>query len=276
MKTHGSHCPVKARNDFLRQQRQLQRNGPKRKIYSASTLRHANQLALTTDVACLSGGGIGHILNAIKYDSKHDDIIIAGGTNELIRPDNLHDFVYTVEKSVDKLRAIVDEVSTTFVIPSIPLDTPQLKAKFDFLEEKVTSIENLKVIKPTNIEHTGIHPTENGTRSILKAINESFNSEIVVDGAEEEDLTRKRYQQVQALYVVGCKGCDAPGLTPHQCGACKTAAESVDISVLQAMIDKETDEHFPSIETEPTINNNNKRPISDDDDDDKKEHPSKR
>ena len=270
MKTHGSHCPLKARNDFLRQQRQTT---GKRKIYSTSTLRHANQLALNSDVACMSGGGIGQILNAIQHDDKHDEVIIAAGTNELVRSDDLNEFVYTVEKSVDKLRAIAEEVSTSLVMPSIPLVTPQLKAKFDFLEEKARSIEKLKVIKPTDIEYAGIHPTEDGTRNIIKVINESFSSEIVVDGAEDEDLTRRRYQQVQALYKVGCRACDAPEFTPYLCGACRTAAESVDISVLQERIEKETNEQFPPMEEDPE-SKKNKRSISDDDEDGK--HPAKR
>ena len=276
MRTHGNHCPVKARNDFLRQKRQEQNNGINRKIYSTSTLRHANQLALTTDVFCMSGGGIGHVLNAIQYDKKPDEIIIAAGTNELVRAaDDLREFVYTVEKSIEKLRAVTQQISTSLVLPSVPLVTPHLKAKFQFLEEKVGTIENLKVIKPKDVEYSGIHPTEKGTKSILMAINESFDGEIVVDGAEDDDLTRRRYQQVQALYRVGCRACDTPELSTSLCGACRTAAENVDATILQEMIDKETEAQFPAMET--SVINNNKRPISDDDDEDgNKENPSKR
>lgn len=254
MRTHGRDCPIKARNDFLRQQRQVTN---KRKIYSTSSLRNVNQLALNTDVACMSGGGLGHIVNAIKHDVKHEEIIIAAGTNELMQPGDLSEFVFTVERSVEKLRAITEEMSTSLVLPSIPLPTPHLKAKFKFFEETVRGIEKLNVIKPVNIEYAGIHPTEDGTRAILKHIDDTFGNEVIINGAEEADLTRRRYQQVQALYKVGCKACDSPDLTPHLCGTCQQAFTTTDATALKTMIDNETDEAFPPLK------GNNKRPISD-------------
>ena len=272
MKTHGRDCPIKARNDFLRQQRKVSN---KRKIYSTSSLRHANQLALNTDVACMSGGGLGHIVNAIHHDEKHDEIIIAAGTNDLMQTGDLSEFVFTVEKSVEKLRAITEEVSTSLVLPSIPLPTPQLKAKFKFFEETVRRVEKLNVIKPVDIEHAGIHPTENGTKTILKLVDDSFGNEIIVNGAEEADLTRRRYQQVQSLYKVGCKACDSLDLTPNLCVTCQQASTTTDTTALKAMVDKETDEEFPAMETEDEDpKNTNKRPISDDDGTD--DHPAKR
>ena len=175
-----------------------------------------------------------------------------------------------------ELRAITEEVSTSLVLPSIPLPTPQLKAKFKFFEETVRRVEKLNVIKPVDIEHAGIHPTENGTKTILKLVDDSFGNEIIVNGAEEADLTRKRYQQVQSLYKVGCKACDSLDLTPNLCVTCQQASTTTDTTALKAMVDKETDEEFPAMETgDEDPKNTNKRPISDEDgtDDD---HPAKR
>ena len=63
---HGRECPKRTRFEFLKNLRAGKT--AKRKIYSDSIMRHANSLALTTDVACMSGGGIGPIANAIHHD----------------------------------------------------------------------------------------------------------------------------------------------------------------------------------------------------------------
>ena len=65
---HGKECPRRVRNEFLQKLRAEKTN--KRKIYSDSTLRQTNQVALTTDVACMPGGGIGQLCNAITLDKK--------------------------------------------------------------------------------------------------------------------------------------------------------------------------------------------------------------
>ena len=77
---HSYHCPTRAWNEFLEKLR-TGKTG-KRKIYSDSIARHANVPALTTDVACMSGGGIGQIVNAISYDTKHEEVVIMGGGNQ--------------------------------------------------------------------------------------------------------------------------------------------------------------------------------------------------
>ena len=53
---HGKECARRTRFEALRKLRKGTTN--KAKIYSDSTLRLKNQLALTTDVPCMSGGGI--------------------------------------------------------------------------------------------------------------------------------------------------------------------------------------------------------------------------
>ena len=74
---HGIECPRRVRNEFLSKLRAEEIK--KRKIYSDSTLRQANQIALTTNVACMSGGGIGQLVNAINLDERLEEIIIHCG-----------------------------------------------------------------------------------------------------------------------------------------------------------------------------------------------------
>ena len=69
---HGWDCPSRVRFEFLKQLRKGKTQ--KCKLYADSTLRYANQLALTTDVACMSGGGLGQICNVIPYDQTHDEV----------------------------------------------------------------------------------------------------------------------------------------------------------------------------------------------------------
>ena len=97
LKKHGTECPAKVRFEFLRNLRKGKTG--KTKIYSDSSLRHANQLALTTNIACMSGGGIGELCNVIKHDEKHENIILHAGNNEITRTESLPEFAYTIEKA---------------------------------------------------------------------------------------------------------------------------------------------------------------------------------
>lgn len=259
---HDNFCPSRSRFDFFARVRKGRT--AKRKIYAESTLRNVNSLALTTDTACMSGGGIGHLVNAIKHDEPHEEIVIAGGTNEIAYCNDLHEFVYTLEKSLEKLTRIAEEVTTAFVLPSLPLTTPHLKAKAAYLEEEVRKIEKINVIKPVGIEYDGIHPTEDGTKKLIHLLNNSFEKEIILDGAEDRDLTTKRYLKVQSLYKVGCRACDKPELSPYLCDECKVAAPNVDIERINDMIEKENAEMYP-VANEFDLRNADKRPRSDDD-----------
>ena len=79
-------------------------------------MRHVNSLVHTTDVACMSGGGIGQIVNAIYHGEKHDEIIINAGTNEIVYSKSLDEFVYTIEKSLKKLQKLTYEYQVSFVL----------------------------------------------------------------------------------------------------------------------------------------------------------------
>ena len=237
----------------------------KRNIYSDSIARHANVPALTTDVACMSGGGIGQIINAISYDSKHEEVVVMGGTNEVINTANPAEFVYTIDKSLDKLKALAQGVVTTFVLPCVPLITPEIKAKVAYLEEKVRKIESVKVIKLEKIEHDDddIHPTEDGTRAILKQLHTNLDEEIILDAAEDGDITTRKYGKVQSLYKVGCRTCDDHSYTPFMCEECREGkANEKNVERIMELYKTAEDEMFPDVGS-----SSEKRPLSDDDDD---------
>ena len=88
----------------------------------------------------MSGGGIGQLINAIPLDEKHDEVVLIGGTNEVAYTKNANEYVFTIEKSLQKLSKLAEAVPTTFVLPCVPLNTPEMKAKADYLEESVRKI----------------------------------------------------------------------------------------------------------------------------------------
>ena len=116
-KKHGKDCAKRVRFDALRNLRKGLTS--EKKVYSDSTLRLANQLALTTDVACMSAGGIGQICNLIPLDTHtHQEVIINAGNNEL-KTDCDKEFVYEVERAAQKLEHLAASVPVTLVLPPI-------------------------------------------------------------------------------------------------------------------------------------------------------------
>ena len=243
-KKHGKDCPEKLRFEKFKTLRKEQRQI--RKIYSDSSLRNANQIALTTDVACMSGGGIGQIANAIPLDEKRNEVIIYAGNNEITGNDSLNEFAYTVAKAEEKLKKLADENKVTLVLPSVPPMGACEAGKAEYLEEKMCSINGIKTIKLTEVEYDDRnHPTIKGTVQILQKINQELNNEIILEGANETDLTRRSYRQVQPIYKVGCRGCNTKEFTPTLCTECKKAAESFDIQSLEGKIERIFSEQFP-------------------------------
>ena len=243
---HGNGCPVKLRFEML----SLMRKGKtdKRKIYSTSVLAHTNQLALTTDVACMSGGGIGQLCNVIPTDTKHEEVIILAGTNEITRSESLHEFVYTIEKTIEKLRALAEENQVTMVLPVTPCVNATEMGKAKFLEQKITEVEDIKVVKlnANSIEFDGVHPTQEGTGEMIRQLNNVFNKEIILPDATPEDLTTSsRYSKVQGIFKVGCRACENTEICAFLCDTCKTSAESANVDALTELIESFVDTHFP-------------------------------
>ena len=153
--------------------------------------------------------------------------------------------MFTIDHSLEKLRALSAEVETSFVLPSLELPTPQMQARFKYLENKLAKIPEVTTIKPQNVEMDGIHPTVHGTETILQALHTEFN-DIILEEAETEDLTTKRYFQVKSLYKVGCRTCDTQELTPYLCEACKSKCPDVDTNDFEILLEKLEKDMYPT------------------------------
>lgn len=250
---HGKECPSKARFQILQELRK--EDLKKRKVYSDSTLRHTNQLALSSDVSCMSGGGIGQICNLIHVDEKHDQVIINAGTNE-IKTESLHEFVYTVSKAEEKLQKLAATHDVTVVVPCFPAVGAAETAKAQYLEEKMNSIKEIKTIKMTNIEWDDRpphrHPTEKGTLEIIKQIHQNVG-DLIMDNCEPDVICPMKYRQVKPVYKVGCRGCDNLDYAATLCQECKVAAKEVDVRLLEDLIRNLEAKLFPPIEIDNTV-----------------------
>ena len=71
--SHGRPCPAAIHFDFLKTLRKGKTEACK--VYSDSTMRHVNQLALPTNVVCSTGAGIGQLCNIIHLDKHHDEVV---------------------------------------------------------------------------------------------------------------------------------------------------------------------------------------------------------
>ena len=243
---HGRDCPSKQRFNFLRQQREGKTE--KRKVYSDSTMRLVNQLACTTDVACMTGGSIGQICNMIHYEDKHEEIIINAGTNE-IHYESLHEFAYTVEKTREKLEKLKEEENVILVLPSIKTNTAEENAKARFLKESMTTINGIQVLSPTTVEcetsFGRVHPTASGTKDLMLQINAYVNNEIIFENCTDDVVSPLKYRLVDPVYKVGCSACNNPGYVASLCDECKQAAVQTNIQPLYDLIQEIRSQMFP-------------------------------
>ncbi len=244
---HGRECPKKIRFDFLRELRKGKTE--KRKVYADSTMRYTNQLALSTDVACMSGGGIGQLCNWIPFDDHHEEVVISGGTNEIHSSDPLQEFVYTITKAADKLTTLVQKHNITVVIPQCPENVPELIGKAQYLEEKLKAVEGIQTVKLDNIDlEDERHPSPDGTLRILDQLDAATNNEMFLPDCREDAVLKMKYRQVQPVYKVGCRGCDSMDFTATLCETCKRKAKEVNVEELQQKIETIRNELFPSLD----------------------------
>ena len=259
----NNYCPSRVRFAFLQQLRKGKTQ--KRKIYSDSTLRHTNQLALTTDVACMSGGGLGQICNLVPFDEPHKEVIINAGTNEIKNEQPLKEFVYTVESAGEKLKELSKSVPITVILPPTNTTTPELQAKSEFIQDAISNIDEITTVQLTDIETANndppFHPTVTGTKHMLTQINVAFNKEIILQECDDDTTLPTKYRQVQSLFKAGCRGCNAAEYTPTLCNSCKVKAGDTDTKNLEEKIETLRDKMFPKM-GDVLMKDLNKRPLS--------------
>ena len=197
------------------------------KLYSDSTLRSVDVLGLKAEVACMSGGGLGQIIQAVMDDPEEeqfDKIIILGGTNDA-KPENFpapENFAYNIDMACAKLVTYAKKKpnKTFFLVQQNPIrDESQrhpeaitrdlyLNRRMKQLEENVSNIETFQVTY--QVDQTG-HPDEVGTRQILDVFDSFEISGAEIIWSEDNIVSDKIYSNVQSLFRYGCNGCDKYG-----------------------------------------------------------------
>ena len=178
------------------------------------------------------------------------DVVGHWGNNEVTRTDSLEEFVYTVKKSCDKLNELSKKSHVAVVMPTVPPVGASETGRLEYYKQALKSIESerIKTVQMNNIEYHDSHPTEQGTREILKQIDEMSGNKLILGEALPEDLTtRQRYSQVRALYKVGCRACDCTEYTSALCGNCVEEAKKTDVTSLKARIDEIQENMFPDL-----------------------------
>ena len=260
-KKHGKDCATRVRFDALRNLRKGLTSD--KKIYSDSTLRLTNQLALSTDVACMSGGGIGQICNLIPHDTDvHQEVIINAGTNEL-KTECLKEFVFEVDRAAHKLEKLAASVPVTLVLPPIRDEIPNVAGRSQFLRETLSRVEAVTVVALSDVEMDETdHPTEKGTLAIIDQIDAS--KKVVLEDCRDDVTLPVKYRQVQSVFKAGCRGCDNLDYTPSLCATCRQEAQETDTSILTGMIDARMNILYPPMDVEMKENKDaNKRTASD-------------
>ena len=184
------------------------------KLLSDSTLRHADETGLSSDIMCMSGGRIGNVSHVIQDDKTMaavTQVIVVAGQNDLLRDnETLADFKAIAGKSLELLQHFGSKKNLSIVQPLMPKGISQLqKDKADFLDElcsQKSALPHNPIMYINNlpdIEMSGIHPTIDGTAQLLRWIDKRVK--IITDGRFITD--KKMYRGSRSLYKYGCLLC---------------------------------------------------------------------
>ena len=210
------------------------------KLFTNSTLRHANQKALACNVDAMSGATTGHLLNALEIDTEAKDIpniiLVAGQseTNDRVRND---EFLWNLKLKTERLHQLAENKTVAILPP--PKPTGYMSAEREAREEvwranlQNVSDENEKIhIWENPIEEyeedDGMHPSEKQTGELLRYLNEksaqTFGEPLILSSATAELLCMSRkYRGVNGLYRYGCAACQRKERNrwPGLCDECK-------------------------------------------------------
>ena len=196
------------------------------KVVSDSTLRLAETVGLRADVLCMSRGGVGHLANAVRDDPAMPEMsvvsVITGGNDYIgAKYESNNAFVFTVEKSVEKLKGIfgaTPDKSFTILYPqddaaerALPPDSALIGR---YLERELRSLASPTVaVVPIPVHEVDTdgrgHPTVEGTMTILKGMDERLSEDLFFSA--ELATSRRPYAGVQGEYRFGCRTCAAKG-----------------------------------------------------------------
>ena len=196
------------------------------KIMSDSTLRLAESVGLRADVLCMSGGGVGHLANAVRDDpvmKERNEVFVVTGGNDYVRTeyaDNV-EYVFTIDKSLEKLQRVASAtpdkaVKVLYVRdnPEEPALSPDLALKEHYFEQELVKLASPQIqvvpVPKSEVEMDDRgHPSEGGTLPNLKGINERMEDDLFLN--TEFTTSKRLYAGVQGVYRFGCRTCDAKG-----------------------------------------------------------------
>ena len=222
---HVTRCPEAEKRRAMYEEREKLKGETKVKLYSDSTLRSADVLGITADILCMSGGGLGQVVQAVIDDpDQGDNVVIFGGTNDqkLANFPVTEDYAHNVDMSLTKLGRFAreNEEKTFHIIHqqhSNQPDTVHADAviRKTYLLTRMTKLAevNKNIVAETikyEVDETG-HPTLEGTKQILRRLHEIKISKTPLIWNDECLVTDRPYSKVQSVYRYGCGGCQKFG-----------------------------------------------------------------
>ena len=246
---------------FYRLKEQREQNKPTKMILSDSTLRRAQQVGLSADVECMSGGTIGQVAGALIHNPKIKDVknvVVVAGMNDLKNNEKMdpETFITKVDLGIKKLKTAMDglnekEFLIVKTLPSIGAsDCDDLRIAHISNEMKNLPSENVKVLNiPGEQIQMGpdTHPTEEGTAFLLDKIDEILEDLIV----DRDLITTKRiYTGVDTVYRYGCNACFKKEgrfvATGGYCSDCLTIADNYQPRTKWNALKDQLEQFFPT------------------------------
>ena len=214
------------------------------KVLSDSTLRRVEQVGLKSDVLRMSGGGVGHLANTLRDDpglADKDQIAVFTSRIDYRHKEYAKegDYVFTIDKRMEKLKEGIvktpDKHLSIFAIqddPRKPALPPRELLREKYLLKELHELEASPQISTIPVWRHAIdtdatgHPTEEGTRTILRDIEVHYNSDLYRD---DKYLTTDRvYAGVQSVFRYGCRTCDRLGRFDGLMGICDGCVQLMD------------------------------------------------
>ena len=227
---HSGPCPEL--QAFYRQKDARKEEPITHKLVSDSTLRRVTEIGLCADVICMPGAGIGEVTNILRDDpdiASKKGVVMIAGANDILEDNSHQDFLFNVDKSVLKLKAlsVTLKPKLTVVTPTLNEDllTDLQRQRQLYLHHKLEQLTggNLHLTKspPVDLEDI-VHPSPQGTENLVHHIQTVLAEPLVIN---THHITGDRiYLENRPVYVYGCRTCNqVRGVSFGYCFQCREA-----------------------------------------------------
>ena len=231
--THVGPCPAKQAfyaEKAIRAKLQIDMQ-----IISDSTLRQVDQLGLSANVMCMSGGRAGNVANILHDDpsikTKTSVIVVAGFNDVTNNKESLKDFELKTDCAISKfVHSTSDTQKLTLISPLLApnfandLQRSKLSSYNNLLQQTSEQHKNVFVFSPdpTYVEFLGIHPTANGTANLIHQINEGIGGTLLRNA--DFIVAKSIYQGCQSVLTYGCIMCNETfNIIGGMCPPCRAA-----------------------------------------------------